>query len=416
LVLSSKVDLDLNSSRKKKLDMPKRKQPSTSSGTRFAKDRINEKKNALLSHIGDLSDLKRRIDHAMKELETCKDVEDILKYKSLQRKLKIWQTKRKEMEGKDIEQEMNQEMEILRELERKNKMDHAQKVKEEKKKIKPWHRLYPPKPTQRSMFDVLGAKKADLWSRHRAYRKRFALLFGKDIQARRMNVDRCDHCGSQRSVDRELDYAVCGTCSRVVSFGSHIFETKDTEQNDASKTRMQQSLEHMQKFGEQFERGHPCAPPETLEQLSVAYRRFHFRDPAKVQSSRTSAMIKKCTDIPKVHKRAPERITKVLKGDAVPEYTPDEFNQLLDQRNRLQLPELGDDSKQKKSYSNLIYMRQFGRANGMEQSRLFQHARTNAVHVERLRELEDECIEVKKKQALANNVDSSLQWSLYPAS
>lgn len=394
--------------------MPKRKRPVVS---RFTQERLSEKKTTLLTHVFSVTDLKKKIEHAQKELQQCRQVEDILKYKTLSRNIGLWQKKLQELQEHDIEQEMNQEMTILQELERQNKMKHSRKVKEEKKKIKPWHRLYPPQPSQRSMFDVMSTKKGDLWSRHRAYRKRFALLFGKDIQARRMNVDRCDHCGSRRSVDKELDYAVCGTCSRVVNFGSHIFDTKDVERDDLNKTRMQQSLEHMQKFGEQFERGHPNAPPETLEQLSVAYRRFHFRDPAKVQSSRTAALSKKCPDMPKVFKRAPERLTKVLKGEAIPEYTPEEFSQLLDQRNRLHLPELGDDSKQKKSYSNLIYMRQFGRANGMEQSRLFQHARTNNVHVERLKELEKECQEVSKKQKIGDGADTGPNcWVLYPAS
>ena len=110
-------------------------------------------------------------------------------------------------------------------------------------------------------------------------------------------------------------------------------------------------------------------------------------------------MFRKCPNVPKVFKRAPDRVTKVLKGEAIPEYTAVELDTLLDQRNRLQVSDTSDNTRQKKSYNNLMYFRQLGRTDNMEQSRLFPHARTNSVHVERIWELGQDCI----KQGQASN-------------
>jgi hypothetical protein len=91
-------------------------------------------------------------------------------------------------------------------------------------------------------------------------------------------------------VDRELAIRVCPKCAVTSTFASHIFESKDMEKGESSSR--QQSLNHMQKFSMQFERGHPSTPLDVLEAMSVAYSRIHLHDPSKVQACRTSNLLK----------------------------------------------------------------------------------------------------------------------------
>jgi hypothetical protein len=169
----------------------------------------------------------------------------------------------------------------------------------------------------------------------------------------------------------------------------------------------------MKKFGAQYERGYPCASQAVLETMSVAYSKFHFHDPAKVQACRTTQLMKGMRDLPKVAKKAPDRLTRELKGEPVPEFSSTELSQLLNQRSRLRLPEeMGTDPlKHKKSFNNQIYMRQFGRANGKEQARLFPHAKTTKIHTERMRGLEKEC-ELQREKL---GTQEGQCWILYPA-
>lgn len=115
--------------------------------------------------------------------------------------------------------------------------------------------------------------------------------------------------------------------------------------------------------------------------------------------------------IPSIYKRAPDRITKELTGASIPEFTDQELSQLLNQRNRLQIPEYSDEKKVKKSFNNQIYMRQFGRANGREQARLFPQQKTNKIHRERTKSLEEESL--SQYSVLGNQPGQ--QWYMYPS-
>jgi len=203
-------------------------------------------------------------------------------------------------------------------------------------------------------------------------------------------------------------------------FSSHIFDTKEIEKEESNNSK-QQSITHMQKFSGQFERGFPPTPIPYLEALSIAYQKIHLHDPNKVQSCRTSQYLKSIREIPKLFKRAPDRISKELTCVGIPEFTSQELSCLLTQRNRLRSLDEWTDSKvnnqpnqkHRKSFSNASYFRQLGRANELEQARLFPHAKTSKIHTERTRDLETEFSQVGEK---LNNQNTAISWCLYPSS
>ena len=343
--------------------------------------------------------------------QSLKGPENILKFKVLTRKLEDLNVELTNVQTRKHEKDMHSYMAMIDRLE---KTPETNNNKEKKLVIPLDNRLHPPRPNRRNIFDTMTNRDADKWKLMRTHKKRYAVLFAQDQPASRVNpVDVCQTCGVDRHVDKETAISVCPKCGSTRKFASHIFETKDVEKDDAVTTK-QQSLSHMQKFSSQFERGYPNTPIDILEPISVAYQKIHLHDPTKVQSCRTSHFLKSLPNVPKVFKRAPDRLTKELKRESIPEYTANELSLLLNQRNRLRTPEeMGEaDQKHKKSFSNQIYLRQLGRCNGMEQSRLFMHAKTCKIHMERTRALEKECEIVREK--LGNQ--PGMIWQLYPCS
>ena len=339
--------------------------------------------------------------------DSCKGPENILKSKTLQKRIQTLQQKIHDLKNTSSTPAPLPSFESTL----------SNDVKSVKKIIVPITRLYPVKTNHRNLFDSMSSKEAEKYKLHRAQQKRYAVMHGKDPPTARFNhIDMCVRCGIDRVVDKEMAVAVCPKCGSTNKFASHIFEIKESEKED--NATKQQSLNHMQKFSAQFERGHPSAPLSVLESLSIAYSKVHLHDPSKVQSCRTGTLLKPMRDIPKLFKRVPERLTKELKREAIPEYTSSQISQLLNQRNRLRAPDEVEeqyedqDKKHKKSFSNQIYMRQLGRANRMEQSRLFPHAKTTKIHQERTRGLEKE-LELQREKLGSQD---EMCWHLYPAS
>lgn len=287
--------------------------------------------------------------------------------------------------------------------------ENQKPVKSTARKMSTTNRLLPAKKNQHNIFLQMSNTAAQRWQNRRSHSQRHAATF--EQKGRVQTVDMCPKCYVSKCVDKEMAISVCPKCGNTNRFATHIFDTKEVEKDSAKITR-QQSLSHMQKFSAQFERGYPCMPVSVLETMSVAYRKIHVRDPAKVQLSATNRLLKTLRQIPRTYKRAPDRMTKELKCEAVPEYTSQELSQLLNQRNRLHAQEDDqDEKKHKKSFTNPIYMRQFGRANMMEQSRLFPHAKTTRIHMERTRAMERECTLQRNK---LGDKPSGI-WSLYPS-
>lgn len=294
----------------------------------------------------------------------------------------------------------------VRQVKREPRRTHHHRCSSNRKRMNTTHRLLPVPTNERNVLLQMNARSAQRWQTRKLHERR------QQVIGRTQNVDQCSSCMVDRCVDKEMSIAVCPKCGDTRRFATHIFETKEVDKDNAKITR-QQSLSHMQKFTDQFQRGYPCMPLSVLERMTVAYSKIHVRDPSKVQLSTTNRLLKKLRYIPRTYKRAPDRMTRELRCQSIPEYTTKELTKLLNQRNRLHAQEedTGDSTKPKKSFPNPIFMRQLGRANMMEQSRLFQNAKTTRIHLERIRAMDQEC----DAQRVKFGDQESGIWSLYPS-
>jgi hypothetical protein len=194
-------------------------------------------------------------------------------------------------------------------------------------------------------------------------------------------------------------------------FASYIFNTRDVENNAGETSTLGSTRKkHMQRFSAQYERGYPVVPKELLESLSVEYQKFHEHNPRKVVTSRTNQLMRNCAAVPAVFRQAADRVSKELRGESIPEYTEQEINVLLNQRERL----LRSSNGSVATFNNQVYLRQFGRANDMEISRLFPHAKTNSVHVKRMRTLEDACDAHKGLKNMSHQ-EGNVRWDMHPS-
>jgi hypothetical protein len=360
-------------------------------------------KRRTVAQISDVDRISALMVDLQKQIDECVGVESILKCKVLRKKLHECQLQLEAARSKSEEHAMHTYMSKMDQLEKASASASStgSKALEQKKVIPMTNRLHPPRANGRSMFDSMSDRDVKHWQLMRAHQKRFSMVYHQQQPAVRRNpIDTCEKCGLDRLVDKEMAITVCPKCGSNREFASHIFENKDVEKDETSNTK-QQSLSHMQKFSAQFERGYPHTPIDMLEQVSVAYQKVHLHDPMKVQPSRTAQFLKQNPLITKVVRRAPDRLTKELKRESIPEYTSQELTLLLNQRNRLRTSDdlvEGGDKKHRKSFNNLMYMRQLGRANEFEQSRLYLQAKTYKIHTERTREMESECELTRQQQ------------------
>lgn len=347
---------------------------------------------------------------------------------SITNALKLLAERRDSLKGPDslllyksLGQEMKKLTEQLYELDKSKLTEHVTRLetlershgqhnrKPKLKEISTDTRLFPPNGTNRRQV-TLSRTSVDSNREVRALKKQLAIGYNLNtvIPERSNALDVCVDCGIDKVVDRETALVVCPRCARNSKFPSHVFDVK--EDVPESQAQKQQSTSHMEKYSQQFERGYPCVPRTLMESLSVHYQKIHLHDPSKVQTCRTSAFMKEISDTPKIFRKAPDRVTKELKRESIPEYTSSELKHLLHQRNQLRTHD-DTDQRSKKSFSNQNYMRLLGRANGKEQSRLFQHAKTVKIHTERTRAMEQEC---EYQHAKTGNQPNAI-WSLYPS-
>lgn len=405
---------------------------------------VREKRRQLLTggseaSVDPLPALEKTLAEVERRLSECKGVEHILKAKTLQRQREQLLQRRAELQNaqpSDREREMFEYMAMIERMERAE-LDHRRPAgggssSSSQKVIPVFPHVCPSKASQKNLLETMSAREADRWQNLRAHKKRYALLYEKEHpKARSNHIDTCPDCQVDLVVDRELATSVCPNCGWTRQFASHIFESKEMEKDDSGAR--QQSLNHMQKFSSQFERGQPSSSPEVLEALAVAYSKVHLHDPSKVQSCRTSTLLKGVPDVPKAARRIPDRLTKELKGEGVPEFSSAQIQQLLMQRNRLRVPDdmaaeaLAMDAvlsaapadeavatkKSRKSFNNQIFMRQLGRSSHMEPARIFPNPKTTRIHIERTRALEKECLHLGVVTAAGGGSDA---WALYPAS
>ena len=371
---------------------------------------VQKRKRQLCAAETRIENCKKEVQSIEQRLVGCEGPRNILRHKVLSARLQEKHREIQRIESNTDEKQMHQLISRIDDLEK------IQVPRKRKKIIHTPNRLFPPTGRTQDLMR-LGTGEDHMWREIRAHKKQLALLFDRDIAERKNVIDTCMDCGVDMVVEKDTARRVCPRCGDVQKFESHIFDVKDTDRDEGAQTRSQ-SLTHMQKFMAQFERGYPCTSVSVLESLYIQYSKYHFHDPAKVHSCTTGKLIKNCPDVHRIFKRAPERISKELKAEGVPEYSPEENAQILNQRNRLRLPEEIHEpqSKNKKSYNNQIYLRQFGKSNNMPQSGLFTQNKTVKIHLERCRSLEAECLVQKEKQRRLGitTPNAQSQWDLRP--
>ncbi len=360
------------------------------------------KKNTIIvapiSKETQLSTCQALIQKWEEEQKTCFGPKDIIRYKMLIKKIKMEQKKIQDLQNNTLEKEIQ---ELATYILKMKAIPSCEKLVIEPVRLYPGSGIKSSSNKEQNKISLRG------------YEKRYALLTGGTLEIRKNNVDMCTDCGINRIIDKENARCICPKCGDNRKLESHIFELKDSDKEEQS-FQGDQSLSHLQKFSAQFEQGHPSAPKNVLEKICIEYNNIHTLDHTKVQSSRTSQFIKTTQNIPKVFRKSPDRLSKELISASIPEFTSQEINKLLNQRAQLRSINISEPvQKTKKSYTNPIYMRQFGLANNMPQSSLFLHAKTNKIHLDRTRNLEEEClIQANKK----TKVNPELCWELKPFS
>lgn len=262
--------------------------------------------------------------------------------------------------------------------------------------------LFPTKAGTQNMLDTMSLPRRKKLLQKQTFERRKALLEGHlpSLSTRYNEIDECRHCGVSKVVNKEEARAICPRCGETKVFASHVFEMKESDKDEhptATKS------DHIQNFGAQFERGYPHATPQVLDLMTQEYRRIHLHDPHKVNVSQTQTFMKQQPELPKLFRRAPERLSRELSGESIPEFSNQEWSLILEQRNRMQQPD------RKKSRGCKNYVRQLGRANGFEIARLFKPAKTINTHVRQSRELEDEC-----ERLVDTDVSHKFSWIPYP--
>jgi len=281
------------------------------------------------------------------------------------------------------------------------------------------NRLLPPSgptgPAGPGPTGQMSKEAREAWHLKRSKQKRMQLIFGNGphtATVRKLNQDVCAKCGVDRHVNREMAVSMCPSCGTTYPFASHIFDSKDVDGDEFEAAR-QQNLAHMQKYMAQFERGFPMVPDAAKRRLAKEYSVIHVLDAAKVNNARTIQMMKRLPPelLSKEHRSAPDRVSKELRGEPIPEFTSSEISKIVNQRAAMHPTDADEMAFTKKSFRNDVYARYLGRANGCEPARLVCNSKQSVASVDRIREFEQVCEYQKAKHG--DRPDQV--WSLYPS-
>lgn len=353
--------------------------------------------------------IKNQIHSLSKQIEKNtkngkKDVMLTFRLKQAHEKLKCFENK----SSNALEDEVN-----IKKLAAKNAIkDYMIKVEKEYRKehnIAGYSgaRLYPNDSQNRKT----NRHKLDEWKRLRGMKKRNAIEAGVEIEKRRIDIDNCDDCGTILIVDHESSRFICPTCGKTKILYSYVFDMKELCPSQWNTYNNHQSLTHMTKYMTQWERGFPEATPKVLETLiTKGYSKYQLHDPQKATPHQTGKFIKKLP-IPKLYQRADARLTKELCREPIPEFSSEEMNLLINQRNRL--TSQTDGEKKRKTFNNSNFIRNLGRSAKMEQARLFRNYKTD-LHIERSNDLEREIErQIQESKYMKKTVTF---YPMYPAS
>lgn len=381
-------------------------------------DIISSKKQSIENRQSKLENIRKKISTLNSEWEKCIGPYNILKAKKIHIKIQEYNNEIDLLSSSSVQQskvfklmEQNDTLETTH-----NKFKSSNVSSKLHYQISSSGRLYPPLSNNRkNIFDRMSVPRIQKWQGLRAKQKRQAIMNGESLPVKNYNIDFCEKCKVDRIVRRESARSTCPKCADSKTFAAHVLDVKDNDREKTNKGKQDNCLKWMERSSVQYGRGYPMTSDTTLEKICIEYTRVHNHDPYKVSKVATTKIFTKLKDsnLPKETKDAPERVSRELKSQSIPEYTPEQINYLLNQRNRLKPnPQNNDDKSSKKSsFTNIIFLRNFGLAGNMENSRLFQPAKTNKIHLERCRNLEQKC---KEQKAISGDMEWS--WELKPFS
>ncbi len=396
----------LDSVKKKSQSKKRQKLP------RIISNSVQTQKGNKSNETKELIDIKNRLEAIRHDLKGCVGSEYVMRYKCLklreEKLLKHMKLVKDGIYDKKVEEDSN----ILKKVEHLNRQIESNKSSEIVRKIQVENRLLPTTTTQRNIFENMNEREIERFKLQRSHKKRQEIITGQLSNPRTNSIDRCERCNVQRIFDKETSRIICPSCAETKSMASHIFETKVEMKTSAPN----QSINHMQKFINQYQKGNPVTPVSILEKMSVEYnKKFHTNDPHKAQPRNTTQILNENTTIPKKFKRFAEKMNRELRNESIPEFTREEIDVIIKQRSQLRskkddvkpnetplIPKTDseqnahknttDTQKNTKSFSNNIYVRQLALANNMAMGRLFKQARTSRIHNSRMKKVEEECM------------------------
>lgn len=237
--------------------------------------------------------------------------------------------------------------------------------------------------TSCDLFTKMNEKQQDKWISRRSNEMRASILGEKLANVRINKVDICSECGTQCIVNKEVAMSVCQKCGNCKSFASHIFEIKDNEKDQI----IRKVPNHMEKFATQYETTTVITPVDVLDKLTTSYRKIHTHNINKVETHKTSNIIKSHKTISNHYTNSAERISKRLIGEGIPEFTQNQVNTILNMRKLLS--KYNTDNT--KSFTNHAYLSTFGLANRFANSRLLTKPKTNGIHIKKINSIIKDC-------------------------
>jgi hypothetical protein len=220
------------------------------------------------------------------------------------------------------------------------------------------------------------------------------------------DMDFCGFCNGRRVLRWDIARSVCVQCHASVPFPKHVYESRDAERVTHNRNQ-HTKLGHLRKHCKQYERNFPLIPVHILEQTSIS----HFQNGvfgASIQPTTTEKYLNEAK-APSIFRKSSDRVTRSLRADPTPEYSPDELKLILYQRGKLRPDQINNVEKHRKSLNNTFFMRHLGCMNNMRQSTLFQHSRTPRIHHHQIDSFHKQC---DKQDTLDDQ--AKLSWKMHP--
>lgn len=212
----------------------------------------------------------------------------------------------------------------------------------------------------------------------------------------------CHKCGFAVAVDVTQCILACTNCgiTRKIIVDKH--------HNTDLKPLMDKVSTQIISFCSQFLSSFPKLPKSLINHMYMSYQCIHFPYKTKVYSSRTQTFLKSYKQHNFMYKRACERISKLLRHDHIPVLKKHDIMRIYRQR---RLIETLTSSNDHANVNYIAYIRQLGRLNNVEVTRLFHNAKTQKIHLKQCNIIENQ---LKEVQCRYNDTQNSFNWKLLP--